>query len=162
MTITFMVQEWHGTSSMCGQWPVSSRTHFLPGSISLAVTGTLWLDAGPQFSPPVPSDTLRDFLMLRYSIYLFWGWFLTLQVQSTPVSLTFTVKNVCMDSLNLHQCTPIFPLMLAIKLSIYLVCCPYKDNIAPQHGRTSARVLRCYIHKTEVNLNLNLFTFYKS
>jgi hypothetical protein len=43
----------HSGSSICGWWPNSSGTHHRPGAVSLAVSGTLQLDAGPLIGPPV-------------------------------------------------------------------------------------------------------------
>jgi hypothetical protein len=51
--IPYTMRERRGRSSDCGQRPTSSWTYHRPGSISSAVSGALWLDAGPHVDPPV-------------------------------------------------------------------------------------------------------------
>jgi hypothetical protein len=51
--VTCTMQEWYGRSTVGGQRPTYSRSHYHSRSISSVAGGTLRLDAGPHIDPPV-------------------------------------------------------------------------------------------------------------
>jgi hypothetical protein len=67
----------HGGSSLCRQWPTSSRAQHCPRSVSAAVGRTLRLDASPHTLLQC-SDSFHcglsfgDYLILHYKLRFFW------------------------------------------------------------------------------------------